>query len=87
MNDDVSHPGLRPGEEDLRFYTQNLNEMDFAEEQRQRGGQVVARSFDGKTAYAYAETWEELVQRLHHLGIDPSNVVFGYVFGLDESII
>jgi hypothetical protein len=61
-----------------REFAENVRNIP-PEELDRLAGQYVAYSWDGSRIVAAAPTREGLRQRLHDAGIDPQQVVFGYI--------
>lgn len=55
------------------------------EESRNHGGQVVARFQDGTTQYA--DSYEDLFNRLYEAGVDFRKVVIGFVPPADATML
>jgi hypothetical protein len=70
-------------------YNRNLNAAQDAleKESEVHGGELVARSVDGRETFGYASTYDELFGLLDETQIDQHNVVIARIPAADEACL
>jgi hypothetical protein len=89
-NSAISHESMPVSRLNPADYNLNRNAVPIEEvvsEAREHGGQLVARSLDGRETYAYASSYDELFDLLAKLRISPNNAVLARVPEADEAFI